>query len=572
MNFELNLSLTELKKRTHKDYLRNIDYLSQKDEVFLRLSDNDKQILAFLNKAGKVFDEIYLKQDNEHNLEFAEYLKNEIKKGNEKAKLTKILFDAQKGMFSPDYEGNKISLVKNLEEPFALNFYPSDLDKETFHKILNDMLDKKRFKEVKDILSQRTMVRWQGESLVAIDYVDFFKSEFTTCAKYLVEASKLCDKSEKEFAKFLKLQARALLTVNPKLDAKADIQWARTVNTKFEFTITRECYDDRMSATILENDRLLKKLKEHNIEVYSKDCLGARVGLVNKEGTETLVKLSRLNNIASKLMPFQDQYKNTGKSKQTTLQTAIDADIVNLYGEEGEFRAGIVLAQNLPNNDKPSLKLGGGRKNVYHRQIRLSGNNKVAKTLLHKDYFQYFNPEACHYATICHENTHSLGPNSNTLGKYTAIIEEFKADMGIYAFLNEFVESGVFSTTQAKEIIVSELTSSFLKGKPNLTQAHRVRTVMILNKLISAKGIIIDKNNKLSFDFDKVVQTSKTMMSELIDLQLSASVSKAEAYINKHFKWSKELRLIAAIKKKASKLLNGKTSAPLSIYLQKNYK
>ena len=569
MEFKLNLSLQELRKRTSKEYLRNISFLTAKDGEYTSLSDNDKKILALLDKAGQIFDIVSLKQDNKYNLEFLDYLNREIKKGNERAKLTKILFTAQKGMFSPDYEGNQIALAKDIDNPIGLNFYPDNLEIPTFHKIIEEMLDNKEYTAVKNILSQRTMVRWDNNRLIAIDFVDYFKEEFTAVAKYLNQAADLGGKDEKQFAKFLRLQAKAILTANPKLDAKADILWAKTVNTKFEFTITRECYDDRVTGTILENEKLLNRLKSLSIPVYSKDCLGARVGLVNKEGSKLLIKLQGLTKVAAKLMPYQDKYSNKGKDKQLSKQTAIDADIVNLYGNEGEFRAGIVLAQNLPNNDKPSLKMGGGRKNVYHRQIRLSGSNTVAKKLLTKEQFQYYKKSACHLATICHENTHSLGPDSHTLGKYSSIIEEFKADMGIYSFLNEFIESGVLTETDKKEIIISELTDSFLKAKPVLTQAHRVRTVMILNRMFKTKAIVLDSKNRLLFDYDKVIETAKLMMGELIELQLSGSVSKAEDYINKYFKWTKEMQIVADIKKKSSKLLNGKTTAPLSKELRK---
>ena len=140
MEFKLNLSLQELRKRTNKEYLRNISFLTAKDEEYVNLSKNDKQILALLDKAGQVFDTVSLKQDNKYNLEFLDYLNREIKKGNEKAKLTKILFTAQKGMFSPDYEGNQIALAKDIDNPIGLNFYPDDLEIKQFHNIIEEKI------------------------------------------------------------------------------------------------------------------------------------------------------------------------------------------------------------------------------------------------------------------------------------------------------------------------------------------------------------------------------------------------------------------------------------------------
>jgi len=563
MEFQLNLSLTELRKRTNREHLRTIPFLSTTDSVFSALNDNDKKILALLDRAGRVFDTISLKQDNKYNIDFLKFLNSEIKKGNEKAELTKILFDAQKGIFSPDYEGQEVRLAKNIIKPLGLNFYPETLDTETFHIMLGQMLDNGEVEAVQNILSQRTMVRIKNDKLIGIDYVDYFKKEFTQVADYLLQASKLCDRSEKQFAKFLKLQAKALLKANPKLDAKADILWAKIVNSKFEFTITRECYDDKMSTTILENAPLLKRLQEHNITIHSKDSLGARVGLVNIEGTKTLHELQGLKSIAEEFMPYKEHYSNE-KKKPSRKQTALDVDIVNLYGSEGEFRAGIVLAQNLPNNDKLALKMGGGRKNIYHRQVRLSKSSRIAKKLLDNEMLKYYNLDSRHLGTICHENTHSLGPNPKTLGKYSSIIEEFKADMGMFAFLKEFIEAGVFTETQAKEIIVSDLTDSFLRAKPKLSQAHKVRTVMILNRFLREKALKLNSEQKLEINFDLIISTSKKMMAEIIALQLKGSIEETRQYIKKYFVWTSTMEKIATIQKTLTRYLNGKTSAPLS--------
>ena len=59
------------------------------------------------------------------------------------------------------------------------------------------------------------------------------------------------------------------------------------------------------------------------------------------------------------------------------------------------------------------------------------------------------------------------------------------------------------------------------------------------------------------------------MIKELVTLQLSGSIKKTQEYINKYFKWTKEMKIIAEIKKEHSKFLNGKTTAPLSKELQK---
>ena len=68
----------------------------------------------------------------------------EIEKGNEDAKLTKILFDAQKGVCSLDRESNMIELAKGVSMRAGKGVYPQDLDKEEFHKLPEHLLKQRQ--------------------------------------------------------------------------------------------------------------------------------------------------------------------------------------------------------------------------------------------------------------------------------------------------------------------------------------------------------------------------------------------------------------------------------------------
>ena len=113
-------------------------------------------------------------------------------------------------------------------------------------------------------------------------------------------------------------------------------------------------------------------------------------------------------------MPYNNEYNQSISGNDSEVkQTMIDADLILCAGYPGAFRAGVVLAENLPNDDKLSLKLGGGRRNVYHRQMRLSDPEKtkiLLNAVLDPEQHEFYTTEANHLYTICHENTHSLGP------------------------------------------------------------------------------------------------------------------------------------------------------------------
>lgn len=578
--YELNLSMDELKKRTHKDYLVTKKFLKKDAPEYLALDDGDKLALKHLVKAANILEKINMQIDCKHNLPFKEYLESEIKKGNEQAKLTKILFDAQKGINAIDSMSNPIRLAKGIDQKLGKGVYPEDLSKEEFHSVLLRMLKNGKTEEVENILTQRSMVVRYEDELRGIDYIDYFSDDFSKMADELDKASEVS--TNKDFNEFLKLQAHALRKADPMLDAYADKKWATLQDTPLEFTITRENYEDEMTGTIVENDELSRLLEEHNISPIPKDFLGGRVGIVNKKGTETLLEIKKYLPILADNMPFKDEYEqtisaNSDQSIQTSSQgegeisqTMVDVDMVYASGDVGEYRGGITLAENLPNSDKLSLTIGGGRRNVYHRQIRfISDLSKLQKRLneiLDKDQHKYYLDEADHWFTIGHENAHSLGPKegSEKLGKYRNIIEENKADMGALAFVDLLTELGMYNEEQRLQILVTFVVDNFLKSKPTMSQAHRVRTVM-QNKYMHEKGVYeINKDGRIHVNIDKVVPAAKDMLSEIIRIQIDGDFNKAEKYVMDNFIWTYEMELIAQKLQKVNKTLNGTLETELA--------
>jgi len=575
MKFEIGLSEEELKKRTHKDYLITKEMLTVKTPEYEALAVGDKDALKHLVKAAYILDEVYLKQDSVKNIPFREAMKAKAKAGDENAKRTLKLFCAQKGINAVDTEANKISLMKGEKEIPGKAFYPEGLGEKEFHKILTNMLKEGKKNEVKAILNQHSIVVRDGKYLKAIDYIEAFKKEFQAAAK---ELEKAAEKSTNvDFSAFLKLQAQALKENNPMLDAKADKKWATLQDTPLEFTITRENYEDELTGTVVENKELSKLLEENGITAVAKDSLGFRVGIVNREGTQKLLEIKKYLPTLAKEMPFSDKYEQNISLKvgEEVKQTMVDVDLVTVTGDVGAYRGGITLAENLPNDDKLSLTIGGGRRNVYHRQIRaVSDWEKLQKRLdatLDKSLHQYYENEADHWFTIGHENAHSLGPNTGTdsLGKYRAIIEENKADITSLAMLDKLEELGMYTSKQKKQIIVSFVADGFLKAKPNMSQAHRVRSVMQMNHLIKEQAVRVDEKGFIQIEIDKVVPAARKMLEKIIKTQLSKDFSTGEKYVLDNFVWTDGMEIIAKKLKAINKTLNGQVVAKLAKQLLK---
>lgn len=569
--YELNLSMEELEKRTHKDYLTTKKMLDVDAEEFVSLADGDKEALKYLVKASDILEKINKQLDSCHNLPFEEFLNEEISKGNKQAELTKILYDAQKGLCAIDRESNIIELAKDVHEMPGKGVYPEDLSVEEFHNILKSMLNEGKVDEVKTILNQRSVVERCGNELKATDYIDKFKDDFSLMADYIEKASEVSTNSD--FNEYLKLQAKALRQADPMLDAYADKKWATLQDTPLEFTITRENYSDEMTETVIENEELKAMLDENNITPVAKDFLGGRVGIVNKKGTDAILRVKEFLPVMAKNMPFKDEYVQNISADKESKQTMVDVDLVMVAGDVGAFRAGITLAENLPNDDKLSISIGGGRRNVYHRQIRLITSEDAKKkmqerldAILNKEQHKYYNDEADHWFTIGHENAHSLGPNSGTeaLGKYKSIIEENKADMTSLAMLDVLVENGMYTKEERDQIIVTYAADNMLKSKPTLSQAHRVRSVMQNYYFLKEGAFTIDMKGVLTVNIDKMIPTAKKMLEEIIRIQVDGDFAKGEKYVLDNFIWTNQMDVMAENIKRVSKTLNGKVESPLA--------
>lgn len=554
--YELNYSIEELTKMT-TDEMINVTLLSTESDAYKNLQEGDKKALKHLVQASKILNNVSLEQDHPLNIAQKKALEEASKAGDEHATLALKLFNSLNGLAGLNGIDDKpITIFKGLTTSIGKNFYPQDLSIEEFHEILLNMFKQGNISEIKKILSSRTMVRRENDSLKAIDYTEYFAKEFSEMANEIEVAAHYC--TTPLFKEFLSWQAQALLQNNEDMDMLADKHWAMMQDTPLEFTISRENYNDEMTSTVLENAELAQLIEKHKIEVVAKDMLGARVGIINKEGTELLLQFKDIMPKLSSKMPFADKYEQTISANAEAKQTMVDADLVSLTGDYAQCRGGMTVAQNLPNNDKLALKTGGGRRNVYHRQVRLSDDptrtQKMLDAFLHKDFHKYYDKEADHVFVIGHENGHSLGPKSeyqNSPGICKSIIEENKADTVSISFMPEYVKHGVITEDRLKQIYTTWIFRLLLRAKPVFpTETYKLVDLIEFNTLLKHNALYFDDNKLLHINFEKISPAMYELLSEVIDIQLSKSPQKAREFIEKNTTWNELHEYIAQTHKK----------------------
>lgn len=550
--YEIALAEEDMADRMEQKTIA-IELISPDFPAYRELGEGNQKALQHLVAAARLINEVSLEQDHPLNRSQKKALE-EAAPENRKAALALELFNSLNGVAG--YNGvdkEPVEVFTGIHLLPGRNFYPQDLTTEEFHQILLDMLAAGEGGEVARILSARTMVRRDRNRLKAIDYTQYFAEEFSAIANELEVAAHYCD--NEEFKDYLGWQAQALLQNNPEMDMLADKHWAVLQNCPLEFTLSRENYDDEITPTVYGNPQLKKELEKLNIEAVAKDMLGARVGIVNRRGTELILQFKKYIPDLAKMMPLAEGYHQHILDGEEIKQTMVDVDLADLQGDYAQCRGGITTAQNLPNNDKLSVKCGGGRRNVYHRQVRAGGDLKKQREILARlvtpELHGYYDREADHLFVIGHENGHSLGPDSNyqnAVGSLRHVIEEHKADVISLAFMPYYVEKGVISAETLRKIYVSYIVGRlFLSARPRPQLPHRVAELIQFNYLRENGAIWFDGQGLLNINFAKINPVLQQLLAETVAVQLAGSPQKAEAFVNKYGEWSEISERIAAV-------------------------
>lgn len=536
-------------------------------EQYNKLADGDKKALAHLVKAGKILNDVFIKQEHEKGLKFKEELTKKAEAGDKLAQKTLELYNIFNGI--EDERKEKTLLIKNAKLADGKNLFPKDVTAQEVIKFLKANPDK-----IEEILSNNTVVkRDKNGGFIGIPYQIEYKEEYEKAAKELLEAAKTS--THEGFNEYLKLQAKAMISTDPEDAYAADVAWIKLSDAPLEFTISRESYSDAFTGQVLADKELSNYVAQNNLEANAKDLLGVRVGIVDIQSSKDLADYKNHMKAFSKLLPLADTYEQSVDKtdpKTGSKQTLVDVDLVYMGGDSGTSRPGVTIAQNLPNSDKLASKRGAGNRNVFHRDIRKSFDPAVRKqfleNLIDESQRELYSDEADHLFTIGHELTHSLGPvkssqgldKKSALGDYGDAVEEAKADLGSILMADYFVKVNKYTKKQMEEILLTWAAGLLSQEQPSKEQAHAVRRVAQFNYMRENGAIEFEVNGKLKVNMDKMVPVAKYMLTEIIKLQLDGNPDNAKAFFDKWFVWNEEQeyasKILKSMKPKIYKKLN----------------
>ena len=473
------------------------------------LDERQIVIIEKLYQAAKIMDEIFLDQVYSKN----NVIKKELaERTDEESRLLTQYFNIMFGPF--DRLDDDKPFYGQDEKPEGANFYPEDMTKEEFHSwIENHPEDEKAF------TSEFTVIRRDGNNLIAIPYSEYYAEPLSRAAKLLEEAAYYAE--NKSLKRYLTTRAAAFLSNDY---YESDMAWMDLKDHTIEVVIgPYEVYEDKL----------------FNYKA-SFECF-----LTIKDPDES----KKLDVFAKYLDDIERNLPNPEKDKNFERGSESPIMVVQEVFSAGDTKAGVqTLAFNLPNDER--VREAKGSKKVMLKNMHEAKFEKqlipIAKMVLNNSDFANVTFDAFFNHTLMHEMSHGVGPGKITInGRKTEVkkelketyskIEECKADvLGMYN--NVFmIEKGVYPKEFEKTLWPTFLAGVFRSIRFGISEAHGAGNAIIFNYLLENGAYSYDASaQKLNVNEDKIFQVVKDLANKLLVIQANGDYDGAKALIDKY--------------------------------------
>jgi hypothetical protein len=470
------------------------------------LTERESLVLEKLYLAAKIMDQIFLKQVYSRNQEILTELQNSSV---ESDRLRLQLFEIMFGPF--DRLDHNKPFFGNMNKPAGANFYPEDMSKEEFLQwIENHPEDKDSF------TSEFTIIRREGDKLVAIPYSEFFKEDLGRAAAYLREAADFAD--------------------NPSLK---------------KYLLTRA--DAFLSNDYYESDKAWMDLQDHSIEVvigpyevYEDEMFNYKASFeafVTLRDPAESSKLARFGSFLLDIernLPIPEEYKNFQRGSESPIVVAQEVF------SAGDTKAGVqTIAFNLPNDER--VRAEKGSKKVMLKNVNEAKFNKIllpiAARVLETTQLKDVTFEAFFNHVLMHEMSHGVGPGFITVnGRQTEVkkelketystIEECKADvLGMYNIIF-LMKKGEFPASFENETWTTFLAGIFRSVRFGISEAHGADCAIIYNFLLEKGGYQYDQTaQKVRVNFKKIYPALEELATNILTIQAEGNYQAAKQMV-----------------------------------------
>jgi hypothetical protein len=459
------------------------------------LPERERQALARLIEAARVFDALFLRQvwaGNEAML--VELAADETPVG--RARLRYFLLN--KGPWSRLDDGQPFVPGAPAKPPQA-NFYPEGASRAEVERWIEELAPAERRRATGFFTTIR---RGRDGGLTAVPYSLEYQNELARVAALLREAASLT--GQPTLARYLETRAAALLDDDY---YESDVAWLE-IDASIEPTIgPYEVYEDGW--------------------FNYKAAFEAFITVRDDEETARLARFGALLQSIEDHLPVDPRFRNPSLGALAPIR------VVNTVFSSGDANRGVQTAAfNLPNDERVITEKGAKRvmlKNNQEAKFRMV-LQPIAQVALGGADRASVSFEAFFTHILMHELMHGLGPHAITVeGRATTVrqelrelystIEEAKADVsGLFA-LQFLVDRGELDASLGDTMYVTYLASMFRSIRFGINEAHGQGVAMQLNYFLDHGGVTVSADGSFAVDPSRMRQNVVDLTRDIMTMQ-----------------------------------------------------
>ncbi|HZJ34207.1 MAG TPA: hypothetical protein VFD21_21725 [Vicinamibacterales bacterium] len=471
------------------------------------LPENERQALAKIVEASKVFDTLFLRQVWEGN---ETMLLDLVADASPLGRARLHYFLINKGPWSR-LDHNEPFVPGAPKKPEQANFYPAGATKAEVEAWMKTLPDAERRRATGFFTTIR---RGPEGKFVLVPYSLEYQGELAHVAALLREAAGLTQ--QPTLKAYLEKRAAALIS-NDYYDS--DVAWME-LDASIEPTVgPYEVYEDEW--------------------FNYKAAFESFIALRDAAETQKLARFSgELQEIENNL-PIDPKYRNPKLGALAPIR------VVNTVFSSGDGNRGVqTAAYNLPNDERVTAEKGSKRvmlKNSQEAKFKLvlQPISKVALSVADQANVAF---DAFFTHILMHELMHGLGPHSITVNgrattvrqemkELSSVVEEAKADVsGLFA-LQFLVDKGKLDKAYQQTMYTTYLASMFRSIRFGLSEAHGRGVALQLNYFLDHGGVRVAQDGTFTVDAEKIRQNVIDLTREIMTMQANADYAAAKQMV-----------------------------------------
>jgi hypothetical protein len=463
------------------------------------LEDWEKAVLARLVEASDVMHELFARQVAGDN---PDWRKRVSARGADDA--AGAYYDIMVGPW--DRQADHEPFLDVGPKPAGAGYYPADMTREELEAWLEDHPDARE-----DFTSGFTVIRRQGDALVAVPYSEAWGPQLERAAALLRDAASLSRNAS--LTRYLETRAESFLSNDY---YPSDMAWMDIGGTRIEPTIgPYEVYEDNLMG--------------------AKTAFESFVTVADAEASAELDTLKGALRTLEENLPIPDAMKNLDRGFESPMR------VVDVVYTAGDTRAGVqTIAFNLPNDER--VRAEKGSKKVMLRNVSQAKFDQIlrpiAERILDPALLDELAFQPWFTSVLMHELAHGLGPgfitrdgeritvNQALQDRYSAI-EEAKADVvGLYN-LTVLRDRGLYDDAFVRAAFVGELPDLFRSIRFGAAEAHGRANLIQFNWLWEKGAISFDDEGMITADLPAMEAAVRSLATELLTLQAEGDYDRA---------------------------------------------